>query len=382
MIRFLRLIGRSAALLLALLPALAFAYPQFIAKGYTNCATCHYSPTGGGMANSYGHQAVEATFPDEVDVGFLDSMKAVLAKHDVSGVDAENKPALQFDLGLDTRQMLLRATTDTNKQSWIVIPMLEEVGGVLGYGPLLAYATLTVRPNGARPETLSPVSREHWLQYRFNDEHSVRLGRMVLPFGLRIPDHTEYTREDFGFNNFDQWYALEYDVATERFSAALAAFDGTLIAERVQPGERGAAGTFTWNVPGSAALGASLLTAFSEPSNRYAASLFTRWRPFWRAYILGELDAQRTVQKATGLTQDEGAYLLRVGAFAAESLDVYAEFGGRTIRRAWETTKLRYMLGADWKVLPWVELSPMALLEETVETGPSVSVLFQLHIFW
>jgi hypothetical protein len=31
----------------------AQAYPQYIGKTYTNCGTCHYSPTGGGLVNSY-----------------------------------------------------------------------------------------------------------------------------------------------------------------------------------------------------------------------------------------------------------------------------------------------------------------------------------------
>ena len=32
----------------------ADAYPQYIAKGYATCGSCHYNPDGGGMLNAYG----------------------------------------------------------------------------------------------------------------------------------------------------------------------------------------------------------------------------------------------------------------------------------------------------------------------------------------
>ena len=40
----------------------ARAYPEYVAKGYTNCVTCHYSVTGGGLPNSYGRSAIETTW--------------------------------------------------------------------------------------------------------------------------------------------------------------------------------------------------------------------------------------------------------------------------------------------------------------------------------
>jgi len=375
--------GAVLVVLGVLLPAAALAYPQYIAKGYTNCATCHYSPTGGGLPNSYGHQAAAATFPDAVKVGWIKEMRARLAKHDVTGTDDQDRPVFQYDLGLDTRLMALRTPTRVaGSPSWVAIPMLGEVGGVAARGPFLAYLTLTPRPSGVEARSYTVASREHWLQYKIDGEQSVRAGRLVLPFGLRVPDHTAYTREDFGFNKYDQWYALEWDHYSEHYMASVAAFDGTLIAERIAPGERGLCATFGYNFPSWATIGISALGAVSNPTWRLASSLFVRWRPFGKTYLMGELAFQQTWARSSARSQHEPAGLLRAGVFLLESADVHLELGGRTIGRAWAPTKLRYILGVDWKVLPWVELSPEYLLEETGETGPSGSFLAQLHVFW
>src|SRR5688500_1071067 len=32
----------------------AWAYPELIRHNYTNCTSCHVSPTGGGILNAYG----------------------------------------------------------------------------------------------------------------------------------------------------------------------------------------------------------------------------------------------------------------------------------------------------------------------------------------
>jgi hypothetical protein len=205
---------------------------------------------------------------------------------------------------------------------------------------------------------------------------------MVLPFGLRVPDHTAYTREDFGFNKFDQWYAAEWDLTTERYTASAAVYTGSLIKERIAPGEGGLVGSFAVNVPNRASIGLSLLAGLSTPTSRVAASLFGRWRVFGQTYVMGEFAAQHIASRITPKSQVEPAVLFRAGTFLLEGADVYFELGGRTIRDAYETTKLRYIGGVDWKVLPWVELSPAFIAEETVETGLGTSGVIQAHVFW
>ena len=66
------------------------------------------------------------------------------------------------------------------------------------------------------------ISREHWLQLRLDESSGLRAGRLVLPYGLRIPDHTQYTRTDLGFDKWHGAYGLEYDVYSESWFIAAA----------------------------------------------------------------------------------------------------------------------------------------------------------------
>ena len=375
--------ARVLAVLLLFLPAVARPYPQYIAKGYTNCATCHYSPTGGGLANSYGHVAVEATFPDKVKVGWLSRLRSTLAKPDVTGLDDQDRPAFQVDAGLDVRYMALQTPIRVaGPPEWLGFPMLAEVSAVAARGPWLAYASVTPRSTGGEPHTYAAFSREHWLQYRLDPAQGLRVGRMALPFGLKIPDHTAFTREDLGFNKYDQWYALEWDLSSVRYTASVAAYDGDLVGHPTAPGERGLCASFGYNFPGRAALGASGLAGWSDTSRRVAGSLFFRVRPFGKSYLMGEAAMQQTSARDVARSQVELAGLLRAGLFLLDSADIYLETAGRSLSGAWAVTKARYAIGADWKILPWVELSPRYQLEETVETGLGGELAVQLHVFW
>jgi hypothetical protein len=334
------------------------------------------------MANSYGHMAVSATFPDEVGLDAMDRVRELLAKPDLSGRDAAGLPELQVDAGVDTRLMVLRRPGGVDDDLDLVfIPMLLEVGGVVAYGPGLGYASLTPRPstNGDGDRTMRPISREHWLQLRMSDAQSLRLGRMVLPFGLRLADHAQPTRQSLGFDKYDQHYAIAWDLVMERSLLSVAAFGGKQLETW---DEQGAVASYTFLFPSRLALGVSLLGADRIASSRLAASVFARWRVWQTTYVLAEVAGQRRATKGADAQVFEAASFLRLGMFAMESVDVYAQVGGRTMRGAYETTKLRYLAGVDWKVLPWVEVSPAYVFEEDVETGPRHGALAQLHVFW
>lgn len=366
---------------LSVFPEVAQAFPTYVAKGYTNCATCHYSPTGGGLPNSYGHAVSEAVFPDLVRAGWLERAREALAKNDVTGLDPQGEPAFQWDVGLDARALLLRVPTDVGRgPSWLLVPMLAEVGGVVAYGPALAYASVTPRPVPSTQGGRGVFSREHWVQAKLGDRHSVRLGRMVMPFGLRVPDHTQYTREDFGFGKYDQSYGAEWDLSAETWMVSLGAFAGDLVRARPALQERGFVGSVARNVEGRGSFGLSLLATQSDAFRRPAVGLFTRTRLWGKSYVLGELSGEELLSRTTGRSQWEGAGMVRLGWFATESVDLYGELGGRRVNHAYVLAKNRYLLGAEATLLPWVAFNPSVLFEEDVETGLTMTAMGQVHV--
>lgn len=378
-----RLASTTCALALVLGAGTARAYPQFIAKGYTSCATCHYSRTGGGLPNSYGHAVSEATIPDELKLPAISWLREKLAKPDVTGRDDADRAALQFDAGLDLRLLLLPVVDEPGgSEELTAIPMLIEAGGVAAYGPILAYGSVTPRRSGADPGEATAFSREHWAQLALSEEWSVRTGRMVLPFGLRLADHTAYTREEQRLGKWDGAYGVEADHDSERWSFAGAAFAGDLLLDDPASQRRGVALSAAHVFPGRASLGVSLLGAASELITDAAAAATARVRLEQRVYALAELSGLRRRDRESGAGQTELLGYLRTGWFVLESLDGYFELGGRSVLDAYNLTKLRYLLGADWKLLPWLELAPALLLEEDVETGLTTTAMLQLHLVY
>jgi len=370
-----------AFLLLALSPGAVRAYPQYIGKGYTNCVTCHYNPTGGGLLNSYGHAAEQAAVPDLIPSQAIEALRATVAKPDVTGLDANGNTALQADVGLDARLLFLSGYQTTANSTILIIPMLAEPAALAAYGPVLVYASVTPRRTGPQRIDYSVFSREHWLMYRISDSAAARVGRLVLPFGLRVPDHTTYTREDLGFDKFDQSYAAEVDWYPSDWLVAVAGYAGDLLGDPKQLQERGGVISVTRNQPARLAAGASVLRGRGDLVDRTAAALFARLRMVGASYLLAELDGYQRRARDGGDSQRGAASLLRVGWFARESLDLYIEAGVREIEARPVLQKIRIMGGVDWQVLPWVTLMPV-IMNEYEGHKLHLASMVQLHLLY
>jgi hypothetical protein len=361
----------------------AGAYPQYIAKGYARCSECHFSPNGGGMTTASGRGEIEAVLPDLLGPGWLERLSASANKEDPTG-RAEGSPALQANFGVDSRLLFLRTSPEVGvAPQWMAIPMLAEAGAIAALGPWSLYATVSPRIRSTAEHTYTAVSREHWLGFELDEVTTFRAGRMVLPFGLRMPDHTLYTREDFGFDKFDQSYAVAWHRVTDASELHLAAFAGDLWLDPPALQEHGAVVSYARSLADErVSLGGSLLFGATTHTLRPAASVFLRAHLGGGAYVLGELAGQRSQPVDGRAAQSSAAGFLRLGWFVHSSTDLYAEASGRVSQGGPELTKLRYQLGLNSHLLPWVELSPAIVLEEDVETGLKTNVLGQLHIFY
>ena len=103
----------------------AASYPQFIAKGYTNCASCHYAPDGGAMANAYGVATQQAFLPDAIEVEFLED----------GGVSVEGEGHVHAPWGFDggssgeTAHMSFRPTQGNERRLPSKLPNLSTRAG-------------------------------------------------------------------------------------------------------------------------------------------------------------------------------------------------------------------------------------------------------------
>jgi hypothetical protein len=361
----------------------AAAYPQFIAKGYTNCASCHYAPDGGAMANAYGVATQQAFLPDGLEVEFLEDLRETMAKNLVTGYDDDDNAAFQWDVGLDSRLLFLMASAEVGSNSdFIVIPMLIEPQLVLAYGPVTAYGSISSRKAGATRSEMTAFSRHHWLQYRVSDELSLRAGRMTQPFGIRHADHTAYTRRDLDFDKYDQTYGVQVDWNTEDWSVAAMGFAGNYLIGDPKVQERGLSATVAYQWTGRATLGLSFLGGMSELSQRLAMGVFTRAKLYGHSYVMAEFDTQFRKSVEGEASQMDLMGILRLGWFPWEWLDVYSETGLKMVPGSSELTRISTIIGTAWKILPWMEIGPYLRILHSSDGGTQFQIIDQLHIVY
>lgn len=366
--RWLPLLFVALWVLLAARPAAA--YPQYVLKGFGDCNSCHHSPTGGGLPNRWGLDSLAPSYGGSLD----------WANQDL-GYDPAAPPTVKVDLGADVRLMpLLSADGDAVVPAFI--PMLTELGGAVALGPWMAYGTVTGRKLYGDGPSYAAFSREHWLKFQPTEGVDLRVGRMVLPFGTRIPDHTQYTREDFEQDKYDQSYSVEVDVHAQGWSLFANAFAGDLTYRPSERQERGLVLTPSIDLGSSINIGISALAATSTARTRLAGSLFGRTGLGSSAYLLAEIAAQHFAAKEGDGKLSNLAEYLRVGWFARPSMDVYLEAGHRTFLDGDALTKARVALGLNWQVLSWFEFAPQLEVETRTELPARFVAMAQLHLVY
>lgn len=224
--RRLALVIFGAALACALRATPAWAYPQWqFSSGVTRCNVCHFSPSGGGLLNTYGRDADGedlSTFAGEGTFlyGAVDMPRWLAA-----GAEARGAYAAQD-------------VNDPNGTTQAVFPMQADVElrASLPWG-LSAYATGGLRGQVRRNSDIVPlqnyqpintsqlISREHWLMWQPSPQGwYARAGRFFAPYGLRLAEHVLYVRRDLGFDQLGESYNLSGGYVSDDWELHLTGF--------------------------------------------------------------------------------------------------------------------------------------------------------------
>jgi hypothetical protein len=203
-------------LLATVLGSPAWGEPTFLAKQYTRCTACHYSPTGGGLLTPYGrllsHRELSTT-------GGNAAAPPSGAEDDSNGEQAFLNGALRnvlgpVHLGVEMRSAHLRIGFPGGHQDMHFLMNLDLIGAVQKNG-WTAYGSVGREPpnsavrNGRVLPDATVVSYEHWISYQTGQGFRVRAGRFLPAYGVRFADHTTYTRTYLDFDRNDQVYGLE-----------------------------------------------------------------------------------------------------------------------------------------------------------------------------
>jgi hypothetical protein len=333
-VRLLRAVLALAAVLLALLPGRAEAYPWMIRHGYTNCAQCHVDPSGGGVLTEYGRGQGEI----------------LVRTHYKKMTEAPGKQA-EFLFGLLPlpEQVLLQADVRSmfipQPGNMRFILMQGDLRAAVKAGPFLATGTLGAVSEGGQGAWVTGndpgwnlVAREYWAGITPAKGWMIKAGRMNLPYGIRTENHILYTRSvTRTTTNDDQQVGAAVSYVSKRFRAEVMGIAGNF---QVRPDvfrERGYSLYGTWAPEKTLELGVSSLVTVSEadvetlaPRMRQAHGVFTRYAPIEPLAILAEASVLMNDDAGTASTgfvanavldwePKQGVHLMGIGGYCDPS---------------------------------------------------------------
>ena len=173
-------LGLLCLLMANLAPWRAIAEPYLAVKTGLKCQACHVNPDGGGMRNAYGRVYGQHELPATMKP-FIDNDRASLTR------------SLSFGLNARFNANFLTDDNEQKQQSFDVDSANAYLYLDLPDSNLSFYLDQQVAPG-------SPLNREAWAMLTLNGGHRIKLGRLFLPYGLRLEDDSALIRQMTGMN--------------------------------------------------------------------------------------------------------------------------------------------------------------------------------------
>jgi hypothetical protein len=179
------------------------AYPWMIRHGFAKCASCHTDPMGGETLTGFGRIMSDTTLSTRWGSGKDPTKDAEL----FFGV--EEPRALSVGGSFRVMDALYQFPKGSSSGKYTAFPMQLDaygelrpverlrIGGSLGVSKVKKgspYATAAQITKNNAGDQYNAISRSHWIGYDVTDDILVRAGRMNLPFGVRLPEHTMWAR--------------------------------------------------------------------------------------------------------------------------------------------------------------------------------------------
>lgn len=289
-------------LLLAIFAASsAFAFPENVRHGYTNCVTCHVSPTGGGILTEYGRELskeLQSTWSAGNEQRFL------------YFYDMENPVTQWLNLGGDIRDAQVFIETPYNKSARF-IRMQADLEMAVSYKRFTADATYGFDGNAPRDLTVfsgspeqfnlpwaSGISRRHYLMAHLTDELALRAGRFNMAYGINTPEHVISIKRGLGWDEGSETYNLEGSWIAQKWNVYATAVFGRPDDEVInQTREKGAAVQVSRSLGENYKIGANVFKGTNIVHDRIVAGAFGDLGFTQSIYLLTELDWQQTTSK-------------------------------------------------------------------------------------
>jgi hypothetical protein len=257
--------------MLIILPKQSFAYPNFIGFAYTSCLTCHYNPMGNGPLTDYGRALGAGVIADRK---FYNKATTEEYISENSGFFYSKPKQKWLRASFDYRGLYMKQNFYSDVSSDpVIIHMDANLNLIMKFGKSdNVYTSFTVgyaptpRSSGDNPtgENAKPYrSREHYIAWRPNSSWGIYAGMLDKTFGIRIVDHTAYSRSLTGLAMNDQTHGILIHYTNKKFEIGVHPFIGNLVQDSGVR-QAGVSTQFEYTLNQKNRIGASYLTSKSK----------------------------------------------------------------------------------------------------------------------
>jgi hypothetical protein len=377
-----------AALFVLVSPRAAHAYTWMIRHDYGGCAQCHADPSGGGPLTEYGRAQGD-----------------LLLRMRYGSTTEEPSPTAGFLLGAvtppewlmpggDFRGMTIVQKANGASPTADFLVMQADLRAAVAAGGFRAGASVGgVSSEGSGASLVgSVVSREHWVGYAFSEgEWLLRAGRINVPYGVRMVEHTLFVRQDTRTDlNDTQQHGVALAYSGEKVRGEILAILGNY---QIQPDayrQRGYSGYLELLPATRVAVGVSSLVTHANKDLllhtgdlRQAHGVYTRVAPVRPLVLLAEADVLlHALDGAPNLLGYAG--MLQADVEPVQGLHFIATAEGKNSGAANTGVSYGGWAGVNWFFLPHADLRVDAMMQR-LSLGPTLfdttGLMMQLHAY-
>ncbi|MGZ3722045.1 MAG: hypothetical protein ACXVA9_03880 [Bdellovibrionales bacterium] len=212
----------------------ASAYPEFIGYKYSSCLTCHYNGNGNGPLNDYGR----ALWSAEIAGRAFSGNKTEDQLGESSGFLGRTELPWWFRPAIKARDLYMRNNPGSSQAKTTNILMQADASVALfldkdqkntfvleyGYAP----QPQRIQSTAGATKLKTWTSREHYYRWQAKDSLFVYAGFLDKPYGIRIVDHTAYSRSKTGLAQNDQAHGVIAQFIQPKFEWSTMLFAGNL----------------------------------------------------------------------------------------------------------------------------------------------------------
>lgn len=256
------------------------AYPNFIGYGYSTCITCHYNNHGSGALNDYGR----ALFAQEIAARPFISAKVTDEQlADRSGFIPGVELPWWIRPGIKYRGLWFERNTTTSNAVSNFVQMQREIDLALHFDQsqrFVAVFSLNYLPKPAdlygKGQLQDSFYREQYLRVKATKNLFVLAGLFDQVYGVRVIDHTAYSRGGLGLDQYSQTHGLTMQWAESKWEVAAQYHAGNLNA-KPENQQKGWSFTGEYEISDKHRFGSSLLMTDTDTKSYRRFALHDRW---------------------------------------------------------------------------------------------------------